>query len=87
MIGIGWFQCVCGRTYAGFSRGDITSKCHNCHTENLPYLIEKGDRPDKGEKTDKSHFCNACQGREKCPIIEQLKDSSPDDESYSAIDF
>ena len=73
MIGIGWFECICGRIYAGFSRGDITSKCHICLTENLPFEIRRGYRADKGEETDKSHFCNACKGKGDCPIVEQVK--------------
>ena len=31
-IGIGWFECSCGRIYAGFAQGDITSKCHGCQS-------------------------------------------------------
>ena len=80
MIGIGWFECECGRTYRGFSRGDITSKCHNCQTENLPYFIGKGKRADKGMKTDNSHYCNACKGKDDCPILNQFQQVSSDDE-------
>ena len=83
MLGIGIFKCKCGRTYRGFSRGDITSKCHICQTENLPFDIRRGKRPDKGEVTDKSHYCNACKGKENCPIVEQVKELSSND----PIDF
>lgn len=31
-VGIGWFQCRgCHRRFAGFIRGDLTSKCHECN--------------------------------------------------------
>lgn len=42
MIGIGWFECKCGRKYAGFSRGDVSSKCHICQDENYPSFIVPG---------------------------------------------
>ena len=73
MIGIGWFQCRCRRTYAGFSRGDVTSKCHGCQVENLPSFILPGDKANKDEKSDKKHFCNACKGSNDCPVIAEFK--------------
>ena len=44
MIGIAWFECKCGRKYAGFSRGNVTSKCHRCQAENLPSFILPGEK-------------------------------------------
>lgn len=69
MIGIGWFECECGRKYAGFSRGDVTSKCHTCEIENLPSFIVPGEKASKDEKKEKSHYCNMCKGSDHCPIV------------------
>ena len=73
-IGIGWFKCHCGRRYAGFSRGDVTSKCHTCKTENYPEFIVPGDRASQKEKsTDKQHYCAECKGDYHCPIVEEAR--------------
>ena len=71
MVGIGWFKCKCGRKYAGFSRGDVTSKCHGCEVENLPSFILPGDSAKKLQSTDKRHYCSACEGSYPCPIINE----------------
>jgi hypothetical protein len=78
MIGIGWFQCACGRRYAGFCQGNITSKCHGCLKENLALFIVPGDKADKDEETKekKAHYCAACQGSDHCPIVEKVKSQS-----------
>ncbi len=74
MIGIGWFECKCKRVYAGFSRGNVTSKCHVCSEENLPLFIVRGERADREDKdSDKQHYCNVCKGHEDCPIVEEVK--------------
>ena len=73
MIGIVWFKCKCGRKYAGFSRGDVTSKCHGCHAENLPSFILPGDKANKNENSDKKHFCSACKGSNDCPVIAEYQ--------------
>ena len=71
-IGIGWFKCQCGRKYAGFSRGDVTSKCHGCHMENYAEFIVPGDRANQDEKKpDKQHYSNICKGDNDCPIVEE----------------
>lgn len=73
-IGIGWFECKCGRRYAGFSQGDVTSKCHGCQTENLPQFIVPGDKADKDDNnTKKAHYCAACRGGHHCPIVEEAR--------------
>ena len=82
MIGIGWFECVCGRRYAGFSRGDVSSKCHGCEVENFAAFIIPGDKANKDEKTDKSHYCNACKGANDCPIVAQANRSSNDKNKF-----
>lgn len=73
MIGIGWFQCQCGRRYAGFSRGNVTSKCHGCQVENLPMFIQPGDKASEKDKSDKKHFCSACNGSYGCPVVAEAK--------------
>ncbi len=70
-IGIGWFQCPCGRRYAGFSRGDVTSKCHKCNTENYPLFIVSGDKAEGDKPKKETHFCAKCEGRDGCPIVKQ----------------
>jgi hypothetical protein len=77
MIGVGWFSCKCGRKFAGFSKGDVTSKCHGCNTEVLPTCIVPGESAGKDDEERKhSHYCNACKGRAPCPIVEAAKTSS-----------
>ena len=73
MIGIGWFVCKCRRIYAGFSRGNVTSKCHGCQKENLPYFIVEGDDPKGYEETKNFHYCSKCKGSNKCPIVAQAR--------------
>lgn len=73
MIGIGWFSCKCGRKYAGFSQGNVTSKCHGCQTENLPAFIVPGEKANKDEKTANTHYCAMCHGKGTCPIVEKIK--------------
>ena len=74
MIGIGRFKCKCGRKYQGFSRGDTTSKCHACNTENLPYTILPGDKAARDDRNrENSHYCNACKGNSDCPIVNACK--------------
>ena len=70
-IGIGWFGCKCGRRYAGFSRGDVTSKCHGCQRENYPVFIVKGEKAHKDDKRSSTakHHCSMCNGNGHCPII------------------
>ena len=72
MIGIGWFECSCGRRYAGFSRGDVTSKCHSCNVENLPLFIVPGEKAAKDEPKN-SHYCAVCEGSMNCPIVEEAQ--------------
>ena len=67
MIGVAWFECPCGRRYAGFCRGDVTSKCHVCEKKNLPLFIVPGDKVE-GKKTY-SHHCSMCNGSGHCPIV------------------
>ena len=74
MIGIGQFKCECGRSYAGKSRGDVTSKCYGCQTHNLPFTITKGIKSNKDERAINSHYCNVCKDykpadRKRCPIV------------------
>jgi hypothetical protein len=72
-IGIGWFKCRCGRIYAGFSQGDVTSKCHGCQIENYPKFIVRGNKASKNEKTNKHHYCDICKGnRNNCPIVNEV---------------
>ena len=74
MIGIGWFVCPCGRKFAGFSKGDVTSKCHGCQTELYPSFIVPGESAENKEgKPKKAHYCNACKGGSYCPIVEAAK--------------
>ena len=76
IVGIGWFKCECSRIYAGFSRGDVTSKCFACNTENLPKFIQRGNNPRKKENTGNSHNCNQCKGSNRCPIVAQARQYS-----------
>ena len=71
MIGIGWFRCECGKIFAGFCKGCIASKCFKCDRDVLPAFVVEGD--DAGQQTEKKHQCNACEGRGRCPVIEQAK--------------
>lgn len=73
MIGIGWFSCRCGRIYAGFSKGSVTSKCHACNEENLPLFIVPGDKANKDNKTLNHHYCDKCKGGKNCPIVSEAK--------------
>ncbi len=72
MIGVGWFECSCGRKFAGFCKGKITSKCHTCGVHLLPSFIVPGDDASNSEKQSerKSHHCAACNGNGYCPIVE-----------------
>ena len=72
MIGVGWFQCSCGRRFAGFCKGSITSKCHGCGNQNLPSFIVPGDDVSNTEKRvdRKTHHCAVCNGLGHCPIVE-----------------
>ena len=74
-IGIGWFECICGRRYAGFCQGDVTSKCHGCQKENYASFIVPGDKADKEDDNPdkKNHYCAVCKGGEHCPIVEKVK--------------
>ena len=73
-IGIGWFDCSCGRQYAGFSRGNVTSKCHKCQAENYPSFIVPGDEAEnKNKKDKKAHYCAICKGSYNCPIVAEAK--------------
>ena len=73
--GIGWFKCKCGRKYAGFSRGDVMSKCHGCQTKNLPLFIVSGNEASKREHSNNSHHCELCKGNSgSCPIVHAAKD-------------
>jgi hypothetical protein len=75
MIGIGWFACPCGRKFAGFSKGSVTSKCHGCMTEVLPSFIVPGESAENNDKDKpkKTHYCNVCKGTSPCPIVEAAK--------------
>ena len=74
MYGIGYFLCACRRNYAGFSFGNITSKCHGCQTENKPLFILPGDKADKDDnKNKKQHYCSMCHGTNNCPVVERIK--------------
>lgn len=75
-IGIGWFQCKCGRRYAGFCQGSVSSKCHTCQTENFALFIVPGDKADKEENASiekNAHYCAACHGNGDCPIVIKCK--------------
>jgi hypothetical protein len=73
-IGIGWFQCACGRRYAGFCQGNVTSKCHGCQKENLALFIVPGDKADREDREKRNtHYCAVCKGEGGCPIVEKVK--------------
>lgn len=57
-IGVGWFVCECGRLYAGICRGDVTSKCHFCKTENTAKFISPPSKMGGSKKF--KHKCKAC---------------------------
>jgi hypothetical protein len=79
MIGIGWFECTsCKRRYAGFSKGDVSSKCHICNIENFPLFIVSGEKADNEDKKEdkKAHYCARCKGGDHCPIVDQVKNNS-----------
>lgn len=73
MTGIGWFRCHCSRVYAGFSAGNVTSKCHGCNKENLPLFIVPGDDAAKPDGSRRQHYCNACKGKTPCPIVNRAR--------------
>jgi hypothetical protein len=75
MIGVGWFSCPCGRLFAGFSKGNVTSKCLKCHTEVFPsFIVPSDEAQNPNGKEKKTHYCNVCKGRDNCPIVEAAKD-------------
>ena len=75
MVGVAWFQCNCGRKFAGFCKGNVTSKCHNCSKEVKPAFIVPGD--DAASSSRKfSHCCSVCQGSGACPIVAQARESA-----------
>ena len=73
MIGIGWFSCQCGRKYAGFSQGNVTSKCHGCQKENFPLFIVPGEKANKYDRSMNHHYCERCKGGKDCPIVNKIK--------------
>jgi hypothetical protein len=72
MIGVGWFECACGRKFAGFCKGSVNSKCHGCGSQLLPSFIVPGDDASKTDKKGdrKTHHCAVCNGQGRCPIVE-----------------
>ena len=73
-VGIGWFHCdACDREFAGFARGDVESKCHQCQQWLLPSCIIRGDKA-HGEKTSQyKHYCEKCHGKPPCPVVEAAR--------------
>eukprot|EP01029_Cantina_marsupialis_P026246 TRINITY_DN69_c0_g1_i1.p1 TRINITY_DN69_c0_g1~~TRINITY_DN69_c0_g1_i1.p1 ORF type:complete len:135 (+),score=28.46 TRINITY_DN69_c0_g1_i1:122-526(+) len=69
MTGIGWFRCTCGRTFAGYIRGDVKSKCHSCGTESLAQFIVPSDKDSPSKDGKHSHHCAVCKGSGYCPIV------------------
>ena len=67
-VGIGWFECLCGRKFAGFCRGDVASRCHKCDSHILPSFIVPGKKIKR--KTDDTHECDMCDGSGECPIVD-----------------
>ena len=72
-VGIGWFKCDCKRIFAGFSKANVTSKCHGCYREILPLFVVKGDSAGDAERTKRTHKCNACVGPNECPVVNAAK--------------
>ena len=73
MTGIGWFECACGRKYAGFCKGDIPSKCHGCQVQNLASFVLPGEKASKDdESAKKTHCCAVCEGSGHCPIVASI---------------
>jgi hypothetical protein len=86
MVGVGWFQCSCSRVYAGFIRGNVTSKCHSCNTENLPSFIVPGDDAARAEgKAKKAHYCAVCRGQGSCPIVASAKANGSRGRRYQIV--
>ncbi len=80
-MGIGWFNCSCGRIFCGFSRGDTSSMCHTCHEEVYPDVIVPGQAASSRDREDsdkKSHYCNVCRGNMNCPVVAAAKKLSED---------
>lgn len=75
MIGIGWFECPCGRTFAGFCRGNVKSPCNACMSHLLPSFIVPGDDA-AGSKKKAMHSCSVCRGCPPCPIVEAVKNGA-----------
>ncbi|KAF0736830.1 hypothetical protein Ae201684P_000172 [Aphanomyces euteiches] len=72
--GIGWFECACGRKFAGFCRGNVRSVCHECGEKSLPSFVVPGDNASKRGKH--KHNCEMCHGNHDCPIVASLKNGA-----------
>ena len=75
MIGVGWFHCDCGRVFAGFIRGNVSSDCHGCKKKIFPEFIVPGDDA-AGTERKSTHSCNMCNGNGSCPIVMSAKSGS-----------
>ena len=67
---IGKHVCCCGNEFTGWTSEGVTSPCYKCGAEVLPEELQK-PRPIK-TKTDKTHNCSLCNGRETAPISSLL---------------
>lgn len=65
-VGLGHFRCECGRTFVGFGRGDVRSKCHGCQRLVLPHAMEPPGQVEA--KSSLKHHCELCGGRGRCPL-------------------
>lgn len=70
LIGIGFFECKCGRKFCGFCQGDVPSKCHVCgETKNFAVFVTPGDKDAAGKEAKYAHHCAVCKGSGHCPIV------------------
>ena len=79
MIGVGWFECSCGRRYPGFSRGDDTLNCHGCQKPNSPSFIVPGELSSTHDNQHRvlNHYCGIfhyCKSSH-CPVFSQAQNS------------
>jgi hypothetical protein len=74
MVGIGWYECSCGRKFAGFAQGNVRSKCHRCNVQLLPSFIVPGDEASDHKKESKHvHHCAKCHGIGDCPVVKAAR--------------
>jgi hypothetical protein len=70
-VGLGWFRCTCGRTWASVAKGSGWCDCKaaSCGKRISPDFFTAPDKGGPSGPKKQTHSCSLCHGNGSCPLL------------------